>query len=292
MHKHRILRYAAPAVVAVALYGLYRLAADSMLSHPRDYDEIKADSTLRAVAECNALGFHPEGDTLSGFYYELISAFAADHGLKLDIVPETSLGKRLDGVRRGRFDIVADGTAVTTFPDDDGESPVLFSTPIVTSHPVLVQRKEAAATDSLAGVPATFIRSQLNLAGKTLHVEKGSPATMRIRNLAEEIGDTIYIKEDDTHSREQLIAMVARGDIDYTVCERRIAELAADSLKQIDIYTPIGFNQFYSWAVSRKSPVLLDSINAWLDRYRQTEAFRRLYRRYYLKAFRLPKPSL
>lgn len=290
MHKHRILKYAAPAVIAIALYGLYRFAADSVLQHPRDYDMISVDSTLHAVAECNALGFHPQGDTLSGFYYELISTFAADHGLKLDIVPEMSLEKRLDGLRHGRFDIVADGIAVTA--SADGDSPILFSTPIVTSHLVLVQRKETAAADSLGCDPATFIRSQVNLAGKTLHVVEGSPAIMRIHNLAEEIGDTIHIKEDGTHSHEQLIAMVARGDIDYTVCERRIAELAADSLKQIDIYTPVSFNQFYSWAVSRKSPVLLDSINAWLDRYQQTEAFRRLYRRYYLKAFRLTKPSL
>ena len=290
MHKHRILKYATLAVIAVALYGLYRFAADCILQHPRDYDEISADSTLHAVAECNALGFHQQGDTLSGFYYELISAFAADHGLKLDIVPEMSLGKRLDGLRHGRFDIVVDGIAVTA--SAGGDSPVLFSTPIVTSHLVLVQRKETAAADSLGSDPTTFIRSQVNLAGKTLHVVKGSQEVMRIRNLAEEIGDTIHIKEDGTHSHEQLIAMVARGDIDYTVCERRIAELAADSLKQIDIYTPVSFNQFYSWAVSRKSPVLLDSINAWLDRYRQTETFRRLYRRYYLKAFRLTKPSL
>lgn len=290
MHKHRLLRYAALAAFAVALYLLCRFAADSMLRHPRDYAEIKADSTLHAVAECNALGFHPQGDTLTGFYYELISLFAADHGLKLDIAPEMSLEKRIDGLRKGRFDIIADGTVVTS--SADGESPVLLSTPIITSHLVLVQRKEATAVDSLGGDSTTFIRSQVNLAGKTLHVEKGSPAIMRIRNLAEEIGDTIHIKEDGTHSREQLIAMVANGDIDYTVCERRIAELAADSLEQIDIYTPISFNQFYSWAVSRKSPVLLDSINAWLDRFQQTETFRRLYRRYYLKAFRLTKPSL
>ncbi len=283
MHKHRILRYAAPVVIALALYGVYRFAIDDIMRHPRDYDEIAADSTLHAVAEQNALGFYQEGDSLSGFYYELISTFAADHGLKLDIVPEMNMEKRLDGLRHGHYDIVADGVAVTA--DGDDESPVLFSTPIVMSHLVLVQRKEeaSAATDSIRSDSTTFVRSLVNLAGKTLHVAKGSQAVMRIEHLAEEIGDTIYIYEDGTHSSEQLIAMVASGDIDYTVCERRIAELAADSLNQIDIYTPVSFNQFYSWAVSRKSPVLLDSINAWLDRYQQTEAYRQLYRRYYLK---------
>lgn len=292
MHKHRILRYTAPVVIALAMYGVYRFAADDIMQHPRDYAEIVADSTLHAVAEQNSLGFRQEGDSLSGFYYELISTFAADHGLKLDIVSEMSLKKRLDGLQHGHYDIVADGVAMTA--DGDDESPVMFSTPIVTSHLVLVQRKEeaAAAADSLVCDSATFIRSLVDLAGKTLHVAKGSQAVMRIEHLAEEIGDTIYIKEYGTHNSEQLIAMVACGDIDYTVCERRIAELAADGLEQIDIYTPVSFNQFYSWAVSRKSPVLLDSINAWLDRYQQTEAFSNLYRRYYLKAFRLTKPSL
>ena len=73
-----------------------------------------------------------------------------------------------------------------------------------------------------------FVRSQLDLAGKTLNVVKGSPSILRIRNLGNEIGDTIYINEIEKYGSEQLIALVAHGDIDYAVCDEAIARSAAD----------------------------------------------------------------
>ena len=63
------------------------------------------------------------------------------------------------------------------------------------------------------------------------------------------------IKEIEKYGPEQLISLVAHGDIDYAVCDESIARAVADSLSQIDISTAISFTQFYSWAVSKQSPV-------------------------------------
>ena len=123
----------------------------------------------------------------------------------------------------------------------------------------------------------------MDLAQKTLHVIKGSPSILRIQNLGNEIGDTIYIKEIEKYGSEQLISLVAHGDIDYAVCDESIARAAADSLPQIDINTAISFTQFYSWAVSKQSPVLLDSLNAWLDRFQKEEEYQKIYKKYYDK---------
>ena len=110
---------------------------------------------------------------------------------------------------------------------------------------------------------------------------KGSPSILRIRNLGNEIGDTIYIKEIDKYGSEQLISLVAHGDIDYAVCDESIARAVADSLPQIDINTDISFTQFYSWGVSKQSPVLLDSLNSWLQTFRNSDEFKSIYRKYY-----------
>ena len=127
-----------------------------------------------------------------------------------------------------------------------------------------MQRKLENISDS-----SLFIKSQLDLAGKTLHVVKGSPSILRIRNLGNEIGDTIYVEEIEKYGSEQLIALVAHGDIDYAVCDESIARTAADSIPQIDINTAISFTQFYSWGVSKQSPILLDSLNTWLDSFKK-----------------------
>ena len=52
---------------------------------------------------------------------------------------------------------------------------------------------------------------------------------------------------------------------------------------QIDINTAISFTQFYSWAVSKQSPALLDSLNTWLDKFQKEKEYQKIYKKYYDK---------
>ena len=94
-------------------------------------------------------------------------------------------------------------------------------------------------------------------------------------------GDTIYIEEIDKYGIEQLLALVAHGDIDYAVCDEGIAMASMKDFPQLDIDTPISFTQFNSWSVNKQSIVLLDTLNAWLDHYTKTKAFKKLRKKYY-----------
>ena len=125
------------------------------------------------------------------------------------------------------------------------------------------------------------LRSHLALAKKTLYVPLNSPAILRIRNLSHEIGDTIYIKEDPTYGAEQLAMLVASKDIDYAVCDEKSAEKVAQSLPEIDYSTLIGFTHIEAWAVSEKSPVLLDSLNTWIKQIKDSKEYRAIYQKYY-----------
>ena len=269
----KIWKYLAAALVGslVATFVLPRGETSNAVSASRDYPEIATEGTLRVALEYNSISLHLNGDTLSGFDYELIEAFAKDHGLHVSIMPEMSFEKRLEGLAIGKYDLIANGILATSTLKDS----LLLTTPIMLSRQVLVQRCCADDADT------TFIRSLIDLGGKTVHVVKQSPYILRLRNLGDEIGDTIYIREVERYGSEQLIALVAHGDIDYAVCEESIAQAAADSLPQIDISTAIGFSQFYSWAVSKQSPELLDTLNAWIDRFKQGREYERLYRKYY-----------
>ena len=153
----------------------------------------------------------------------------------------------------------------------------MFTRPIILNKQVLVQRKPEKENDSL------YIHSQLELARKTLHLVKNSPAILRIHNLSNEIGDTIYIKEVEKYGQEQLLAMVAHGDIDYAVCDESIAQASINDFPQLDIETAISFSQFYSWGVSKQSPALLDSLNTWLSDFRKKGEYQSVYRKYYGK---------
>lgn len=271
MKSSKLLKYIVLGAVA-ALIATYLLPRHKSNPHvPRDYAAIAVSGILRASTEYNSISFYVEEDTLSGFHYALIEAFAHDHGLKVSIIPEMSFDKRLQGLAQGEYDVIAYNIPSTSELKDS----LLLTTPLVLTRQVLVQRKARSDDDSL------FIRSQIELAGKTLNVVKDSPAILRIRHLSNEIGDTIYVHEIEKYGPEQLISLVAHGDIDYAVCDENIAHAAVDSLPQLDITTAISFTQFYSWGVSKQSPVLLDSLNTWLARFCQSDEYRRIYKKYY-----------
>lgn len=273
--KLRLFRYLVPVVIVLALLISVRQCdkQEKLPGHPRDYAAIAKEGILRVATEYNSISFYVDGDTVSGFHYELIEAFARDKGLKAEIIPLMSFEERLEGLAEGNYDVIAFGILATSELKDS----LLLTTPIILNKQVLVQRKKNGENDSL------YIHNQLDLAQRTLHVVKGSPSILRIQNLGNEIGDTIYIKEIEKYGPEQLISLVAHGDIDYAVCDESIALAVADSLPQIDINTAISFTQFYSWAVSKQSPVLLDSLNTWLDTFQEEEEYQKIYQKYYDK---------
>ena len=260
-------------LLAFGLFYVWKATKESAPHyHPRDYDEIAKEGVLRATMEYNAIDMHAEGDSIGGFFYEMINSFARDHGLQVSIKPEMSLEKRTEGINSGEFDVVAHGIPSTS----DLKDTLLLTSPILLSKLILIQRKPLNAEDSLK-----YITSQIQLAGKTVHVTSGRSVITRMEHLSSEIGDTIFLAEETRYGNEQLISMVAHGDIDYAVCEEFIANLAADSLPQIDIHLPIGFTQFYCWGLNKKSPALLDSINLWLESYLKSREYRALRKKYF-----------
>lgn len=264
------LKYIIIGVIAVLvsyLWSKYEKQAPQPVY--RDYADIIREGILHVATEYNTTGYFINNDTLAGFHYDLIRLFAEDKGLQANIVPEMSFEKRMEGLKSGKYDIIASDMVVNS----ELKESVLLTDPLILSKLVLVQRKADRYDPS-------YIYSQVDLAGKTLHVVKGSPAILRIQNLENEIGDTIYIREVEKYGSEQLISMVAHADIDYVVCEENIAKAVIDSLPSLDISTKIGFTQFYSWAVNKNSPALLDTLNSWIAKMKNGEDFIRIQQKH------------
>ena len=268
---NKYLKYGIMGVIAVSLSAiLFKPEPQANEPAPRSYEEIIRSGVLRAVTEYNSISYHAQADSIGGLHYELLQAFAESKGLKTEITPEMSVEKRIEGIQLGIYDLLANNVLISSERKDS----LLFTSPILLSRQVLVQRKPTEMNDQ------NYINSLLDLAGKTVHVVKESPSILRIHNLSNEIGDTIYIKEIEKYGQEQLLAMVAAGDIDYAVCDESIARAAANDLPRLDFETTISFTQFYSWGVNKENTILLDSLNVWLDSYKQTEAFQKLLKKY------------
>lgn len=271
MKKDKLIYLSGGIIILLVILRLCSHHEDHPEFTPRDYPDIVRSGILRAVTEYNSISYHADKDSISGFDYELLSAFAKAKNLQLEITPEMSFENRLKGVSEGRYDLIATGTTVTTRSKDS----LSFTHTLLLSKQVLVQRKLEKGKDSL------YIHNQLELGGKILHVVKGSPALLRLHNLINEIADTIYIQEIEQYGPEQLMAMVSGGDIDYAVCDENIARANLGLYPNLDIDTDISFTQFYAWGVAKHAPVLLDSLNVWLDQYMKSEDYQKLYKKYF-----------
>ncbi len=267
-HK-KFLRYLL-LFIAIALgTWLFRSKKPATTETVRDFTAIKTSGVLHAAVEYNKLSMYVEKDTLTGFNYEILKAFARDMKLKLEVKPVANGTEAFDGLRQGKFDILACNLPATV----DMKDSLLLSYPIMLNKQVLVQRKPGKGK-------ATYIKSQLDLAKKTLNVPEHSAAILRIHNMGNEIGDTIYIKEVKRYGNEQLMYMVEHGDIDYAVCDENIAKEYAPLLKNIDIKMAISFTQFYSWGMDKHQPMLLKQLNQWLKHFKNTEEYKRICQKY------------
>ena len=90
--KLRLFRYLVPVIIILALIFTFRYCGkqEKPLGHPRDYAAIAKEGILRVATEYNSISFYVDGDTISGFHYELIQAFARDKRLKAEITPVMS----------------------------------------------------------------------------------------------------------------------------------------------------------------------------------------------------------
>lgn len=260
-------------LLAIAIYlmvVLFNLKSKSNISLPRDYDEIMLSEVFNIVTDYNTFGYFVAEDTIGGFQYELIKELENDWNIKVNLFLENSLDDNLKGLDERKYDVVARNIPVNT----SLRQRYNFTQPINKNKYVLVQRK-AIYNDSIDP-----IRQQLDLANKTIFVHKDSPAIMRLQNLANEIGDTIFIEENDTYEEEQLVMMVAGGDIDFTVCNEKVAKKLAPQLPEIDIDTALSFTQLESWALRKESTDLLDSLNNWLSHILDTNEFKKMVLKY------------
>lgn len=220
----------------------------------RDYDQIQQSGYLRIVSLHNPEGIIESTDTTYGHHFLMIDEFAKTHQLKLQIQTVNNHHEMLELIRKGKCDIAAYNFQITTNEEND----IRLTNPLTSSRFVLIQHREEQNENNI-------LTSVLNLAKETVYVTKGSYAAQRLTHLAQEIGDTIYVKEVDHKEAYQLMKDVADKKINLFVEEETLARCNAVENENIDYSLPIGFTQQCGWAVHKDSPALLDSLNAWIS---------------------------
>lgn len=268
--KKRLSSAVTISIIIIAGLVLYKCYPQTQ---ERDYPQIEKSGILHIVTNMDPIGYFASSDTIAGYNHDMLAALQKYTNIKFEISLENSLDESFKGLQSGKYDLIARNIAINA----NLRESYSFVTPITYNKLVLVQRKPEYNEGKAP------IRNHLELGNKTLHIPLNSPNKIRIDNLAHEIGDSIHISEDSLYEDEQIVMMVASGDVDYAVCDIQTTQLLSAKFPEIDIATDIGFTHLEGWAVRNQSPALRDSLNSWIERFKQTDEYKLIQKKYYTK---------
>ncbi|MCU4177411.1 transglycosylase SLT domain-containing protein [Carboxylicivirga sp. N1Y90] len=244
-----------------------------------DLDDIVKRGKLKVVTDYNSTNYFVYKGRPLGYQFELLQALSNHLGLKLEIQVSNNVENNINNLLEGGIDIIATNFTVTR----DRSDYITFTEPHCVTRQVLVQQKYSGNSEQKETVVFNeIIRNQLELAGKTIYVQENSSFVDRLQSLSNEIGDSINIVEIPDYEVEQLIDLVANGEIPYTVCDENMANINLNFYDNIDVKTAISFPQKIAWAVRPNSSDLLDVVNNWLINFKKTKHYKRIYRKYFI----------
>ena len=243
-----------------------------------DLDSIRARGRLNVVTDFNSTSYFLYRGEPMGFHYELLKAFSDYIGVDLEITTENHLEDAFSMLHQGQADLLAMGLTVNS----SRKKEIQFTEPITMTRQVLVQRKPHKwQTIPPSVVESSLLRNQTDLADKTIYVQMGSSHAERLNSLAEEIGEPITVIEVPFES-ETLIQLVDGGEISLAVCDENIAVVNSTYYPDIDVKTPVSFEQDIAWGIRKTHSAQLENeINRWISSFRKTKAFSLLYTKYF-----------
>ncbi|WP_195371286.1 MULTISPECIES: transglycosylase SLT domain-containing protein [Parabacteroides] len=235
-----------------------------------DLPQLKAAGEITAVTLYSSTSYFQYKMEPMGYEYDLIKDFARSEGLKLNIKVAENATRLIEMLEAGEADVVAYPILVNNKLKEN----YLYCGREEQTSQVLVQR---------ANKGDTILTDVTQLIGKDIYVRPATKYYQRLKNLDEELGGGIHIKdiEKDTITTEDLISMVSQGEIPYTISDDNIARLNKTYFWNINVSLKVSFMQRSSWLVRKTSPKLAEAINAWASDKSGSHVYKAAMKRYF-----------
>lgn len=240
----------------------------------RDLGDIRKSGKMTVVTDFNSINYFIYKGQPLGFQYEMLQELSDHLDIEIEVRVNNDLEKNFDNLVQGKIDLIASNLTVSR----ERKEIAAFTVPHSQTRQVLVQKKPQGQKPF--SEVRELIRNPLNLSGETVYVQKNSSHATRLKNLAEEIGDNINTIEVPIET-EQLIRMVSKGEIDYTVADEDVARVNNSYFPDLDVETAISFSQNQAWAVRENSVELKREIDLWMEDFKQTRRYAILYKKYF-----------
>lgn len=267
----------------------------------RDLAQIRERGSLVVLAPYNSTTyFIYQGEPL-GYEHELLRAFAKDLGVTLKMVVVTDPKSLYPLLNSGEGDIAAARLIPPAAPTAalEDQAPVHFTRALYRTEPVLVQQDAAPSAagegteKALAAGPADplpeidiqarLVTNPAQLAGRTVNLPQQSAYRRTLIELSDEISGDIHVVEMGEKIQDETLAQkVARGEVQFTVMQKNLADLKEAEFKNLKVRPILGQTHSVSWAVRKNSPELMNALNRWIEEKQNGPLFDSLYRKYFI----------
>ena len=212
----------------------------------------------------------PNGTT-TGFDHDLLTRFARERGVPLNVTFADGAAPLLDQVAHGAAQLGAGGLlqAASAGMDPNSAGAVAWSTGYHAVEPVLIYNVDGFRPRRWADLDHATVAypAHTGLDGPLAAVRYAHPE--------------VTWQAIDVESADALIADVAQGTISYAVVASSDAALARNIYLDFDVAFAAGPRREFAWAVAPAYPELRNALDAYFARLRGDGTLARLAERYF-----------
>lgn len=232
------------------------------------YETLLSSEVLKVTLNYNNIDYYIFKGKPLGFQLEILNELAQYLGLHLQVEVRDNTAQAFETIIAEKSAILAGNIKETHLRNLF----LLYSKPHSKSPLALVQRKSKNNF---------FVSKWSDLQGKTITLPAHSSFSEFIfKNSVKHNVDFKFIFDSD-NSVETLIEKVSNRSIDYTVCESNVAKVYASYYDNIDYSFEVSDSVSLEWVFHPKNRTLRDTVNVWLEGFKQTKKFKKLYHKYY-----------
>ncbi len=268
--------------IRVALFGMYALIffMFGWLSHsayspvhkiekPSLLDNIKKNKVLNVVLLNAPSTYYIGTEGAQGFEYDLLNTYAKYLGVELNITTANTVIEAIELSKNPNIHITSAALAKTSQREKTFNfGPSYFE----------VQEQVICHRGMLGS--SRFPRDVEDLAGLKITVGSGTSYSETITALQED-GFDINASFTSEHSTEELLAQVARNEIDCTIADSNIYAINLRYFTEIALAFAISPREQLAWVLAPDSKELESDMYSWFNTFNQSGAMAQLKDHYY-----------
>lgn len=204
-------------------------------------------------------------DQPMGFEYDLASEFAAYLNVELNVIIVDNWDDMVQQLEKGRGAVIAAGLPVSA----KRKRQVSFSNGYMEIQPHLIANRRHQKIQQIE-----------QLADKSIHVSADADYLDSLAAVKDR-GVAIDIHLNANQPTEELIRLVAEGEIEFTVAQSHIALLNRRHYPDALATMPVGEPQWLAWATSPRAKALLTKTNQFFELIMRNGRFDQIYSKYY-----------